>query len=264
MIQKFADIKSQELYERLFNIYWDHFQNNSEEYCEKFVNIKQENRQSLQPEQTILGKIFSSQSYRFVDDGLEFEHIDIDLLNKNINSYLVVYEIPVKKNIKRQSIKEYSKKGKQIFKTEKDQKLYEDLYKLYCKKYEIDPSPNSVIYNALYDRCFHHVSTKSKHFNKHEIFKSDYAYMNIVLRELGFEPKRKQISESKIYPLFDVNYPFWSVPDLAIRVGFWFAIYSLFEALFQIKAPVWYFLTFLISQLLFFGIISMLFKNEKL
>ncbi len=88
--------------------------------------------------------------------------------------------------------------------------------------------------------------------------------MSNILKGLGFDPPKKVDNSSKHFPAFDVQYPFWSIPDFTLRIATWFGVYELLASLFDLKAPVWYFLTFLISQVLFIGVISMLFKTDKL
>lgn len=261
---KFTDPERQEQYENIFNLYWDHFKNNYAEYCEKFEKLKSENVEFLQPEETILGKIFSSKSFKFVDDGLSYENINLPKLNENLGLYKVVDDVPIMKGINRESIKEYSQKKKQTFQNTKDQELYESLYKLYCKKHKIKPKPNSVYSNAIYYRCFEHISKGSNHFNMHEMVKSDGFYMSNILKGLGFEPPKQVDNSSKHFPVFDVQYPFWGILDFTLRIATWFGISQLFTLTFNLKDPVWYFLTFLISQVLFIGVISILFKTEKI
>ncbi len=261
---KFIDPEKQELYEKLFNTYWRHFKDNYDEYCEIFEKIKLQDIQTLSPEETIVGKIYSSKSFKFVDEGFSFENINIPKLDENLALYKVVDDVPIMKGINRESIKEYSQKIKQTFQNSKDQELYESLYKLYCKKHKINPKPNSVYSNAIYYRSFEHISKRSKHFNMHELVKSDGFYMSNILKGLGFDPPKKVDNSSKHFPAFDVQYPFWSIPDFTLRIATWFGVYELLASLFDLKAPVWYFLTFLISQVLFIGVISMLFKTDKL
>jgi len=262
----FKDAEKQELYEKLFTIYWNHYTNNQTEYYKKFEKLKLENLQSLQPENTILGKIFRSKSLNFVDEGLSEEHIDLEKLHYNMNTYRITDPIPILKTVNVDAVNEYSKKYKKSFTDKDEQKLYESLYLLMCRKLKINPKINSVYYNAIYDRCYAQISDRKKYinFNLKETARNDRVYMQLVLKGLGFEYKKKETFFTKNFPLFDVQYPFWSIPDFALRIASWFGLGVLLETLFKLENPGWYFLSFLLSQVIYLGLVSMFFKTGRM
>ena len=99
MYQRFSDNDNQVLYEKLFTLFWTSFNANYDKFCDKYEVVKKEKNLDLTPEETVLGKIYSNECSRFVEDGLLFEHIDFNKFLKNIYDYT----IPIKKTLNRVS-----------------------------------------------------------------------------------------------------------------------------------------------------------------
>ena len=104
-------------------------------------------------------------------------------------------------------------------------------------------------------------------YNLSEEVRNNSNFLSTILEELGFEkPQKKKLFSkySKHFPLFNFQYPFWSILDGIIRLSFWGLAWLFFEHILGLKEAVYIFLSFITGQIIFFVLVSLLFKTNKI
>lgn len=141
------------------------------------------------------------------------------------------------------------------------QRLYESVYRLYLKKYnpfvyEVSPTGQQFCEKsfAFVNAGFTLEDIDYERFNKYD---SDDNIIDIPILPKHLKKKKK------VFPIFEIQYPFWTIFDFVLRISFWFL--TIFVVLLWTKETgLVLFLTFILSQLLYFVIISVLFRTNRL
>lgn len=141
------------------------------------------------------------------------------------------------------------------------QRLYETVYRLYLKKYNPFVYEVSPTGQKFCEKCYNFVNAgftfediDFERFNKYD---SDDNIIDVPIL------RKHLINKEKLFPLFDIQYPFWSIFDFILRIAFWF-LTSLVLSPWVPDTAFFIFLAFLISQVLFIAIVSALFKTSRL